>query len=673
MASIIQLLPDHVANQIAAGEVVQRPASVVKELIENAVDAGASSISLIVKDAGKTLMHVIDNGRGMTTTDARMCFERHATSKIKDAADLFNLQTKGFRGEALASIAAIAHVELKTKQATDELGTHIVLEGSKVVTQDAAVLPNGTSFLIKNLFYNIPARRKFLKSDTSEFRHIMDEFIRIALAHPEIDFTLIHNASEIFKLPISSLRQRIVNIFGKTINQKLVPVAEDTEIVNIIGFVTKPEFAIKSKQEQFFFINDRYIRSPYLHKAIMVAYDGILKDGALPSYFLFLKVPPESIDINIHPTKTEVKFDDEQSLFAILRSAVKHSLGLFSVANNIDFERDPMMDIPVDVTKRQAIKPLIDVDPNFNPFKEDAFSSIDDVPKFKPLFPGSSTVTPVYNPFETEPEIDYPINKSKKKDKGISQADLLDVPTNSRTKSTINNSWKSLYVGLNDSVATIESQNEKIEIAEFESDEVTGKLFAAFEVEQKLNVTYQIQKKYIVSTIKSGLIVIHQQRAHQRVLYEQFLQNITLHKASSQQLLFPLQLYYSISEMVLIADLKTALENIGFAFDQINRDNVLITGIPVSITESEVSKVIELLLLDFEDGFISDNSFSQADRMAKSMAKSLATKSGTVLTATEQESLVNALFACREPNTSPFNQPTILTIDTNELDKRFSL
>jgi DNA mismatch repair protein MutL len=671
MASIIQLLPDHVANQIAAGEVVQRPASVVKELIENAVDAGATQISLVVKDAGKTLIHVLDNGKGMSTTDARMCFERHATSKIKEATDLFNLQTKGFRGEALASIAAIAHVELKTKQTNDELGTHIVLEGSKVISQDSAVLPNGTSFLVKNLFYNIPARRKFLKSDTSEFRHIMDEFIRIALAHPEIDFTLIHNNSEIFKLPISNMRQRVVNIFGKSINQKLVPVSEDTEIVSVTGFVTKPEFAIKSKQEQFFFINDRYIRNPYLHKAVMIAYDGILKDGALPSYFLFLNVPPESIDINIHPTKTEVKFDDEQSLFAILRSAVKHSLGLFSVSNDIDFERDPMMDIPVDLTKRQAIKPLIEVDPNFNPFKEDVFSSFDDSPKYKPLFPGSTTVTPVYNPFDIEPEGDMLLGN--KKNGTQSKKSSTSFSNTSLKSKSDSNSWESLYVGLNDAVTEIDSNVSNPVIVEFESDEVTGKLFTTTDVEQKSNLTYQIQKKYILSTIKSGLLVIHQQRAHQRVLYEQFLQNITVNKALSQQLLFPLQLYYSVPEMILILELKPALENIGFAFEQFNKDNVVITGIPVNITESEVSKVIELLLLDFQDGFVSDNSFSQADRIAKSMAKSLGTKSGVVLTTTEQESLVNALFACKDPNTSPFNQPTIITIDTNELEKRFSL
>lgn len=667
MSSIIQLLPDHVANQIAAGEVVQRPASVVKELVENAVDAGATMIKLVVKDAGKTLIQVIDNGKGMSVTDARMCFERHATSKIKGAEDLFSLHTKGFRGEALASIAAIAHVELKTKLIGEELGTHLVLEGSKVVSQDAAVLPNGTSFLIKNLFYNIPARRKFLKSDTIEFRHIIDEFERIALAHPEIGFTLIHNSSEIFSLPISNLRQRIVSIFGGKINEKLVPVAEETEIVGILGFVAKPEYAKKTKPEQFFFINNRYVRIPYLHHAIMASYEGVLKDGAQPSYFVFLNVPPDSIDINIHPTKTEVKFDDEQSLYAILRSAIKHSLGQFSVSNYLDFERDPMMDIPVDLTKQVAVKPTIEVDPNFNPFKGNSFLQGDENGEvYRPVFPGMPNVAPTFNPFESEPKIRTKENKNFENNDGFSGAKNNTY----KSKPNNNNSWESLYVGLQDATTAIESQSPS-PIVEFESEEVSGVLFAPDEVEQKANFTYQIQKKFIVSTIKSGLIVIHQQRAHQRVLYEQFLQNITLHKASSQQLLFPLQLYYSIQEMLMIRELQGALENIGFVFEQINTDNILITGIPVNINESEVAKLIELLLLDLQGGFHAENSFSQADRIAKSMAKSMSIKTGTVLNMQEQENLVNGLFACKDPNTTPFNQTTFITIDGNELDKRF--
>ena len=346
MSSIIQLLPDHVANQIAAGEVVQRPASVVKELLENAVDAKATDIKLIVKDAGKALVQVIDNGLGMNVTDARLCFERHATSKIRHAEDLFSLHTKGFRGEALASIAAIAHVEQKTKQDQQELVTHIIIEGSKFVSQEPAVLPKGTSFSVKNLFFNIPARRNFLKSETVELRHIIDEFQRVALAHPSISFTMYHNGSESFNLPQSNFRQRIVNIFAGKMNEKLVPVKEDTEIVQIHGFIGKPEFAKKNRGEQFFFVNDRYIKSGYLHHAIMAAYEGLLKDGAQPCYFLYLTVPPNTIDINIHPTKTEIKFDDEHALYAILRSSVKHSLGQFNVAPVLDFDRDPNLDTP---------------------------------------------------------------------------------------------------------------------------------------------------------------------------------------------------------------------------------------------------------------------------------------------------------------------------------------
>ena len=371
MSSIIQLLPDHVANQIAAGEVVQRPASVVKELLENAVDAKASDIKLIVKDAGKVLVQVIDNGNGMNVTDARLCFERHATSKIRNAEDLFSIHTKGFRGEALASIAAIAHVEMKTKQENDELGTHIVIEGSKFVSQDPSVLPKGTSFAVKNLFFNIPARRNFLKSDTVEFRHIIDEFQRVVLAHPSISFTLIHNGSELFNLPKTNSRQRIVNVFSGKTNEKLVPMEEHTEIVTIQGFVSKPEFAKKNRSEQFFFVNDRFIKSGYLHHAIINAYDGLLKDTSQPSYFIYLNVPPNTIDINIHPTKTEIKFDDEQALYAILRATVKHSLGQFNIVPSLDFERDPNLDTPYEYQNKSAETPTVQFDRTFNPFQDE--------------------------------------------------------------------------------------------------------------------------------------------------------------------------------------------------------------------------------------------------------------------------------------------------------------
>jgi DNA mismatch repair protein MutL len=615
-ASIIQLLPDHVANQIAAGEVVQRPASVVKELLENAVDAKASDIKLIVKEAGKTLVQVIDNGLGMNTTDARLCFERHATSKIRQAEDLFDLHTKGFRGEALASIAAIAHIEMKTKQDQEELGNHIVIEGSKLVTQEVAVLPKGTSFAVKNLFFNIPARRNFLKSETVEFRHVMDEFQRVALAHPSISFTLIHNGSELYNLPSSNIRQRIVAIFSGKTNEKLVPVSEDTELVKIAGFVGKPEYAKKSRGEQFFFVNDRYIKSAYLHHAIMNAYEGLLKEGNQPSYFLYLQVPPHTIDINIHPTKTEIKFDDEHSLYAILRSAVKHSLGQFNVAPVLDFERDSNLDTPYQYKDKEADFPTIQVDSGFNPFA------------------------------------------TEKPSKSLASF-------GSYKKETTQSNWESLYVGL-------KQDAEEIASFSFESEEVTGKLFDEGAVETSTNSTYQIHKKYIVSTIKSGMLVINQKRAHQRILYEQFLTNITIQKAASQQLLFPLELYFSSDEMQLLSELRLTLENTGFVFDAFNADAIQISGLPVLMAESEVSIVLEELISNLQNE-VPESSFSQSDTIAKSMAKSLAVKTGTYLTEKEQENLVNSLFACKEPNVSPFQKPTFITLTVEDLDKRFAL
>ncbi|WP_366187083.1 DNA mismatch repair endonuclease MutL [Flavobacterium ovatum] len=619
MSSIIQLLPDHVANQIAAGEVVQRPASVVKELLENAVDAKATDIKLIIKDAGKALVQVIDNGLGMTVTDARLCFERHATSKIRLAEDLFSIGTKGFRGEALASIAAIAHVEMKTKQDQEELGTQIVIEGSKFISQEVAVLPKGTSFSVKNLFFNIPARRNFLKSDTVEYRHVIDEFQRVALAHPNIYFTFYHNGSEMFNLPPSTLRQRVVNVFAGKTNEKLVPVQEETEIVTIQGFVSKPEFAKKSRGEQFFFVNDRFIKSGYLHHAIMAAYDGILKDGAQPSYFLYLTVPPNTIDINIHPTKTEIKFDDEHALYAILRASIKHSLGQFNIAPVLDFDRDSNLDTPYSFKDLEGATPTIQVDRTFNPFSDD---------KVNKHYSGGS---------------------SSNYKKPIATAQ-----------------WESLYVGLGkeDEFATSG--------IEFENELVTGSLFNDGEVEQTVRNTYQIHKKYIVSPIKSGMVIVDQQRAHQRVLYEQFLTNMTVHQASSQQLLFPLELYFSTTEMELIADLKLSLVNTGFIFDDSYTEHVVISGIPVNVVESEVSILLEQLLSDLQDG-IPENSFSQNDSIAKSMAKSLAVKTGTALTIKEQENLVNGLFACKEPNVSPFQKPTFITMRVEDIDKKFAI
>ena len=616
MSSIIQLLPDHVANQIAAGEVVQRPASVVKELLENAVDARATDIKLIIKDAGKSLIQVVDNGLGMGVTDARLCFERHATSKIRHAEDLFTLHTKGFRGEALASIAAIAHVEMKTKQDQEELGIQIVIEGSKFISQDVAVLPIGTSFSVKNLFFNIPARRNFLKSDTVEYRHVIDEFHRVALAHPNIHFTFYHNGSDMFNLPPSNLRQRIVGIFSGKTNEKLVPVNEDTEIITIQGFVGKPEFAKKNRGEQFFFVNDRYIKSGYLHHAVMSAYEGILKDGAQPSYFLYLQVPPNTIDINIHPTKTEIKFDDESALYSILRATIKHSLGQFNVSPILDFERDSNLDTPYHYKDLEVEVPKILVDSSFNPFSQ-----------------------------EDKPNKHY------------------SKPTFKKEIATA--SWESLYVGLN-------SDSNETETISFENEEVTSSLFENEDIEQLVHKTHQIHKKYIVNPIKSGMIIVDQNRAHQRILYEQFLSNITFNLASSQQLLFPLHLYFSKNEMLLIEELKPSLTNTGFVFEETNTDSIVISGLPINVSETEASLVLERLFSDLQDG-IPETSYSQNDTIAKSMARSLAIKTGAYLTQKEQEDLVNGLFACKDPNVSPFQKPTFITMRVEDLDKKFAL
>ena len=631
MSSIIQLLPDHVANQIAAGEVVQRPASVVKELLENAVDAKATDIKLNVKDAGKSLIQVIDNGVGMNETDAKLCFARHATSKIRQAEDLFALHTKGFRGEALASIAAIAHVELKTRQEIDELGRCIVIEGSKFTSNEPAVLPIGTSFSVKNLFFNIPARRNFLKSDVVELRHIIDEFQRVAMAHPGIHLTMYHNNSEVFNLPPQNLRQRIATIFAGKTNEKLVPITEETGIVTIQGFVTKPEFAKKNRGEQFFFVNNRFIKSGYLHHAIMSAYEGLLKDGCQPGYFIYLSVPPHSIDINIHPTKTEIKFDDEHALYAYLRSSVKHALGQFNVAPVLDFDRDPNLDTPYDYEQRQPVLPTVELDGSFNPFGE------------------------------AKPHKPYPATSYQKKAETAG--------------------WESLYVGLKHDTETIDrgfgevretSDSDESQQFRFESDAVSSSLFDDHEESAPVSKTYQLHKKYIVSLIKSGMVIIDQQREHQRVLYEEFLTSMTVQQAASQQLLFPINLYFSAVELMLLEDLQPSLASAGFVFAETHEDHVVISGVPVYVTESEVSIVVEQLLSDLQEG-IPGASFSQSDSIAKSMARSLAVKTGTFLTEKEQENLLNGLFACKEPDVSPFGKPTFITMRVEDLDKKFSL
>ena len=613
MSDIIKLLQSHVANQIAAGEVVQRPSSVVKELLENAIDAVATSVKLIVKDGGKMLIQIVDDGIGMSEADARLSFERHATSKISSAEDLFNLDTKGFRGEALASIAAIAHVEMQTKRAEDELGTFIRIEGSKISTQDVIATPKGTSIAVKNLFFNIPARRNFLKSNQVEFRHITDEFYRIALAHPTIQFYFYNNRSELFNLPKSNLRQRIINIFGSKTNHKLVAVAEETQFVKIEGFICKPEFAKRSRGEQFFFVNNRFIKSPYLHHAIVAAFEGIIKLGSYPGYFLNLEVEPSSIDINIHPTKTEIKFDDEHRLYAVLKSAVKNSLGQFSVKSGIDFKSNVNLDTPYAFKDKNVIHPNIVADAAFNPYTTTQ----------------KDTSKPSYKKQETA-------------------------------------SWEGMYVGL-------ESQRGKdvdFSNVSFESETITGSIFDEENKNFGVSTTFQLRRKYIVTTIKSEMVVIDQSRAHQRVLYEDFLKNITTNKIASQQLLFPLLLSFSKADITIVKEIEESLTKVGFIFSKLDEESIEVTGVPLLVAESEVGMVLEQLIADYQLD-VTEESFFQTDILAKTLCKTLAVRTGELLDNSSQIALVNDLFACKEYRVSPFNKSIYIAITEHDIDKKF--
>jgi DNA mismatch repair protein MutL len=596
MGDIITLLPDHVANQIAAGEVVQRPASVVKELLENAIDAGSDHVQLIIKEAGKQLIQVVDNGKGMSITDARMAFERHATSKIKSASDLFALNTKGFRGEALASIAAVAHVEMLSKTSEDEIGTEIKIAGSEIREQEPVVAPKGTSISVKNLFFNIPARRNFLKSNTVELRHIIDEFHRVALAHPQIAFTFFQGGHELFDLPAANLRKRIVHIFGSKMDAKLVPVEESTSVSSVSGFVIKPIAAKRTRGQQFFFVNDRFIKSPFMHHAIMNAYDGLLSEGTVPGYFIFFNLDPQTIDINIHPTKTEVKFEDEQSLYAILRSCVKHSLGMFNVAPTLDFDRDPNLDTPYNQVNQIAASPQLEVDSNFNPFKNP------DTPRFS-------------KPNETN--------------------------------------WESLYVEVESQPIPTVLGDELNVSADYDS----VKLF-------------QLMNRYLVSSIGSALLVIDQQRAHERILYEQFLKTITQKQTASQQLLFPYDLELTSTQQVLLSDLEEVLIEAGFVFEKVGSSSISIKGIPASSSEKEIPNIFENLFASLESDLPSD-SFSQSDLLSKSLSKTLSIKRGVPMKSEEQQRLLDDLFACKETQVSPFNRQIFITLTQEELDKKF--
>ena len=625
MSDIIRLLPDSVANQIAAGEVIQRPASVIKELVENAIDAGAQHIDVLVTDAGKSSIQVIDDGKGMSETDARLSFERHATSKIREAADLFALRTMGFRGEALASIAAVAQVELRTCVEGEELGTKLVIAGSKVESQEAISCPKGSNFCVKNLFFNVPARRKFLKSNQTELSNILTEFERIALVNPNVSFTLYHNDAELFNLPAIQLRQRIMGVFGKKINQDLLSLDVDTTMVRISGFVARPESARKKGARQYFFVNGRYMRHPYFHKAIMDAYEHLIPVGEQVSYFIYFDVDPGNIDVNIHPTKTEIKFENEQAIWQILAAAVKETLGKFNAVPSIDFDTEGMPDIPA--------------------FESSPYAGIQ---------PPKTTYNPDYNPFNTSA-----------------------VPPSSYS-SKPSRDWEQLYEGL-------EHHSSAQHIQKSYPDD--GDYFTAASMEQPVTPTlydhseeaamgekssqhYQFKGRFILTSVKSGLMIIDQQRAHIRILYDQYLEQITRRQGASQGMLFPDIVQFPVSEVPVLQEIMEDLSYLGFELTDLGGGSYAINGIPSGIEGLNPVELIQSMVHTAMEkgGKVKEEVQSN---LALTLAKAAAIVPGQVLTNEEMNVLVDGLFAVATPNYTPDGKTVLSVLQEDELEKLF--
>lgn len=625
MSDIIRLLPDSVANQIAAGEVIQRPASVIKELVENAIDAGAQHIDVLVTDAGKSSIQVIDDGKGMSETDARLSFERHATSKIREAADLFALRTMGFRGEALASIAAVAQVELRTCVEGEELGTKLVIAGSKVESQEAISCPKGSNFCVKNLFFNVPARRKFLKSNQTELSNILTEFERIALVNPNVSFTLYHNDAELFNLPAIQLRQRIMGVFGKKINQDLLSLDVDTTMVRVSGFVGRPESARKKGARQYFFVNGRYMRHPYFHKAIMDAYEHLIPVGEQVSYFIYFDVDPGNIDVNIHPTKTEIKFENEQAIWQILAAAVKETLGKFNAVPSIDFDTEGMPDIPA--------------------FESSPYAGIQ---------PPKTTYNPDYNPFNTSA-----------------------VPPSSYS-SKPSRDWEQLYEGL-------EHHSSAQHIQKSYPDD--GDYFTAASMEQPVTPTlydhseeaamgekssqhYQFKGRFILTSVKSGLMIIDQQRAHIRILYDQYLEQITRRQGASQGMLFPDIVQFPVSEVPVLQEIMEDLSYLGFELTDLGGGSYAINGIPSGIEGLNPVELIQSMVhTAMEKGGKVKEEVQR--NLALTLAKAAAIVPGQVLTNEEMNGLVDGLFAVATPNYTPDGKTVLSVLQEDELEKLF--
>lgn len=631
MSDVIKLLPDSVANQIAAGEVIQRPASVIKELVENAIDAGATLIQIILKEAGRTLIQVIDNGKGMSPTDARLAFERHSTSKIRSAEDLFTLQTMGFRGEALASIAAIAQVELKSRRPDDEIGTCVCISASQCESQEPVSCPSGSNFSVKNIFFNVPARRKFLKSNQIELSNILTEFERIALINTGVEFSLSHNGNELFNLPASNFRQRIISIFGKSLNQQLLTVEVKTSLVEMEGYIGKPEAARKRNALQYFFVNGRYMRHPYFHKAVMTCYENLVPVGEMPNYFLNLKVDPASIDVNIHPTKTEIKFENEQPIWQIISASIKETLGKFGVVPSIDFDMADAPEIPVFHNNPSVKPPRVDFDPAYNPFKSS---------------PGVTGKRPEYD-------------------------------------------WKQLYDGFRSGDRQQEtgkpSDNEVIFESRLNKDEIVDGITGMIDIpengeEQILidgmdNVSgngsdyLQLKGRYILAPVKSGLAMIDQHRAHVRILFDEYIRHISLHKGISQRILFPEIIKLTSVQAAVLQEISEDLLALGFELSDMGHFSYAVNGVPSGIEGVDVKNLISSMIDSVtEKGNDIKNDVHQ--RIALSLARAAAIPVGQVLSVMEMDRLVGDLFVSAMPNYTPDGQ-VIIHILTDEDIKRF--
>jgi len=623
-SDIIQLLPDSIANQIAAGEVVQRPASVVKELLENAIDANAKQIQVILREAGRTLIQVIDDGSGMSVTDARMCFERHATSKIRQSDDLFRIRTMGFRGEALASIAAVAQVELRTRQETDEIGTLIKIEASEIKAQESVASVTGTSISVKNLFFNVPARRNFLKSNAVEMRHVLDEFQRIALAHPEVALSLHHNDTEVFNLQSGKLVRRIIDIYGKSYREQLAFCQEDTSYISVRGYIGKPEFARKTRGEQFFFVNDRYIKHSYMHHAVVSAFDGTIPDGSHPFYVLFIEIDPSHIDINIHPTKTEIKFDDERSVYAIIMAAVKKAVGVYNLSQSIDFE---------DNINFLSASPS---DPNQNI-----------VPR---------TVMPDW------------AAQSKKQDSGQSRSNLTN--------------WNKLFEGLQN------TEDRHRELAAFETNASSSSRAPyqeqAMTVASKVNrmaseaiaapennaVIFQLHNRYILSQVKDGIMLIDQKAAYERILYERYRKMLNNRNGACQQLLFPKTIRLSHSDMQLVHETKKEIRSLGFEFDEIGPTELIIRGIPADLPEESEQDLFEELIEQLKQSY-SDLKLNKPESLSRSLARRFSIRYAVKLSVVEIHTLIDQLFASTDPNRTPSGEAIIVLLTMDKLSGIF--